>query len=42
MYSLPASAEGLVGGSYGQGERFALSEHLTGDIEIGAALLVES
>ena len=41
-YSLPACAEGLVGGAYGQSERLALGKHLTGKVEVRAVLLVEA
>ena len=40
--SLPASAERFVRGANGQGERFSFSEHLTGDVEVRAVLLVEA
>jgi len=42
MYSLPASAESLVRRPYWQSEWLALSKHLTGDVQVGAALLIES
>lgn len=41
-HSLPTRAERFVRGADGQGERFSFSKHLTGDVEVGAALLVEA
>ena len=40
--SLPAGAEGLVGGAHGQGQGLPLGEHLTGDVEVRAVLLVQA
>ena len=40
--SLPPCAECFVRGANRQGEWFPLSEHLTGDVEVRAVLLVEA
>lgn len=42
LFSLPTCAKRFVRGADGQGERFPLSEHLTGDVEVRAVLLVEA
>ena len=40
--SLPPGAEGLVGGAHGQGQGLPLGEHLTGDVQVRAVLLVQA